>query len=68
MSFLKKMTSSEVSQMDEQSNDYLIQAAIILNRMIPSPSFSNEIALICAGAGHGRAVSTDLALKLKIVL
>ena len=54
--------------MDEQSDDYLIQAAIILNRMVPSPSFSNEMALVCAGAGHRRAVSTDLGLKLKTAL
>ena len=67
MALLKKMTLSEACQMDKQSDDYLIKATIILNRMVPSQSFSNEMAFIYAGAGHGRAL-TDLGLKLKIAL
>ena len=38
--------------MHEQSDDNIIQAAIILKRKVPSPSFSNEMALVCAGAEY----------------
>ena len=46
------MSASEARQVHEQSDDYIIQAAIILKRMVPSPSFSNEMALVCAGAEY----------------
>ena len=62
------MSASEARQVHEQSDDYIIQAAIILKRMVPSSSFSNEMALVCAGAEYRRAMRPDFVLKLKIAL
>ena len=53
---------------DRQSDDYLMEAAIILKRMVPSLSFSNKMALVCAGADHDRVMSSDLGTKLSVAL